>query len=479
MTKELLIFVPTYNEIENVQAILEQLRALKLNADILFVDDNSPDGTGQLLDELVLIHPNVRAEHRSGKMGIGSAHRYGITWAYEHGYRQLVTMDCDFTHSPEYIPQFIERGEDADIVVGSRYLQKNSLISWNIGRLTLTHLGHWATYFFLRIPYDATGAFRLYNLDKIPSYFLACVQSQGYSFFFESLFILNRNGYRIAEIPTYLPARTYGHSKMCLKDTFHSLSLLVHLFITKITNPERFIIIEPIQHNKLVKTILPDPQGWNEYWSRNDRKQTYLLYDIIATFYRKFIISPTLNRYIFKYFQPSSSILHAGCGSGQVDRDISPKLSIMALDISPAALNLYKKSNPQVKKLIHASIFDIPLEESSLDGIYNLGVMEHFSTSEINNILQEFHRVLKPQGKVILFWPPKFGLSVMFLKFVHFILNNLLNRNVTLHPVEITRITSKKQAMAILEEGGFKLQNYSLSIADLFTHAIIVGERLP
>ena len=95
MTKELLIFIPTYNERENVEAILGQLLALKLDTDILFVDDNSPDGTGDLLDQLASAHPNMIVQHRAGKLGIGSAHMHGIAWAYEQGYTQLVTMDCD------------------------------------------------------------------------------------------------------------------------------------------------------------------------------------------------------------------------------------------------------------------------------------------------------------------------------------------------------------------------------------------------
>ena len=106
MPKKLLIFIPTYNEVENVRIILEQLVSLNLNADIFFVDDNSPDGTGLLLNQLALQYPGVIVEHRPIKAGIGSAHRYGINWAYDHGYQSLLTMDCDLTHSPEYISLF-------------------------------------------------------------------------------------------------------------------------------------------------------------------------------------------------------------------------------------------------------------------------------------------------------------------------------------------------------------------------------------
>jgi dolichol-phosphate mannosyltransferase len=476
MTNELLIFIPTYNEAENVEAILEQILGLSLPADILFVDDNSPDGTGQLLDQLAAKHPNVFVQHRSGKMGIGSAHAYGIKWAYGNGYRLLITMDCDFTHSPEYIRSFLAKADSADIVVGSRYLQDKGLSTWNMYRKLLTRLGHVATGFFLRMPYDATGAFRLYRLDKVSRYFLDAVHSRGYSFFFESLYVLHLNGYCIAEIPTHLPARVYGHSKMRWSDAIHSLSHLVHTYFTTLLNRERFEIAEPFRPEAPMDAPI-DPQNWDSYWSGKDNKPTLLVYDLIAAFYRKFIIKPSLNRFIMGNFNAHSRLLHAGCGSGQVDRDIGEEIGISALDISPVALSIYKKANKNYRELILGSIFDMPVADGSFDGIYNLGVMEHFSEDEIARILQEFNRVLKSGGKIVLFWPPEFGLSVMVLKLAHFILNQVLKKNISLHPAEITRVKSRQQIEGYLAQGGFRLNRYAFGIGDLFTYVVIVGEK--
>jgi dolichol-phosphate mannosyltransferase len=477
MRSSVLIFIPTYNEKENVAEILNQILALNISADILFVDDNSPDGTGQVLDDIAKNHTNVFVHHRAKKLGIGSAHRYGIRWAFSNGYQRLVTMDCDFTHSPEYISAFIEKSEIAAIVVGNRYMEANSLKTWNAYRRFLTRLGHWATSFFLNMPYDATGAFRVYRLDHISPYFLDAVHSNGYSFFFESLFILNVNGYKIAEVATQLPARVYGHSKMRLGDALNSISQLVHLFLTRLVNRERFEISEPFSAASATGPKLIDPQGWDEYWTVKEGKASHLVYDLIAAFYRKFIIRPSLNHFILKNFGADARLVHAGCGSGQVDKDIGEKIGISALDISPAALSIYKKSNKHYRELIHGSIFDIPLEQSSVDGVYNLGVMEHFSEEEIQKILAEFQRILKPGGKIILFWPPKFGLSVMFLKTVHYVLNRILGKNVMLHPAEITHMVSRKHAQNFLDRTGFSLTEYSFGIRDLFTHAIIVGEK--
>ena len=475
MINELLIFIPTYNERENVEGILEQLLGLGLAADILFVDDNSPDGTGELLDRLARGMPNVTVQHRAGKMGVGSAHAYGIQWAYERGYRLLLTMDCDFTHSPEYIRDFLAKADDADIVVGSRYLQDKSLSTWNAYRKLLTRIGHLLTAVFLRMPYDATGAFRLYRLDRLPKNFLDPVQSHSYSFFFESLYILHLNGFRIAEVPTHLPARVYGHSKMRLTDALNSVSHLVHIYFTTLINRERYEIGEPFVATHGA-TALQDPQGWGGYWSEKT-KPTLLVYDLIAAFYRKFIIKSSLNHFILKYFDADARLLHAGCGSGQVDRDIGAKIRISALDISTQALTIYKKANKRYRELIHGSIFAIPVDSATFDGIYNLGVMEHFTEEEIARILAEFNRVLKPGGRIVLFWPPEFGLSVIFLRFVHFVLNDVLKKNITLHPAEITRVRSRSQVRAYLAQAGFALTEYRFGLRDLFTYAVVVGTK--
>jgi len=470
MKNELLILIPTYNEINNVEGILSQILTLELPADILFIDDNSPDGTGNKLEELVEKHKNILVRHRKGKLGIGSAHIDGINFAYNHDYRLLLTMDCDFSHSPVEIKEFIKISGQADIVIGSRFLKKDSLKDWNIIRWILTHTGHMATSLLLRMPYDATGAFRLYRLDKISRYFLDNIHSKGYSFFYESLYILHLNNYSIAEIPVNLPARVYGHSKMRIKDAIHSFLHLMHIYFTTKLNYVHFLITDPI----ISENEIMDTQGWDEYWKNNKKKSTLIIYDLVAAFYRKFIIKRSLNHFIFKYFNRESKLLHAGCGGGQVDVDISVNMNIIALDISSIALNHYKKNNPNVEKLIHGSIFSVPVHDSSFDGIYNLGVMEHFKEEEIIDILKEFHRVLKPNGKIILFWPPEYGLSVIFLKFAHFCLNKILNKEISLHPDEISRIKSNKHIQDICKRGNFNIDKYNFGIRDFFTYGVVI-----
>lgn len=242
MKDKTLIFIPTYNEAENVSNILLQIHALGLDTDILFLDDNSPDGTGKIIDKIVANNKYVSVIHRSGKLGIGSAHKDGIQYAYKNKYEVLITMDCDLTHSPEYILDFVKNKGYADIVVGSRYLNKDSLASWNLFRKSLTKLGHFLTVNLLNMPYDASGAFRLYNLKNINENIFSLILSNGYSFFFESLFILHINKKSIFEIPIELPSRTYGTSKMTWNDARKSLQFLVNLYARKTFHKKSLLI---------------------------------------------------------------------------------------------------------------------------------------------------------------------------------------------------------------------------------------------
>jgi dolichol-phosphate mannosyltransferase len=469
---DVLVFIPCYNEKDNVRKIHKEIRELNIRPDILFVDDNSPDGTGEILDQMSQKDRNLFVMHRSGKLGIGSAHQAGIEWAYTRGYGRLITMDCDFTHPPEYIPKLIESLNGYDIVSTSRYMRKGSLKGWNIIRKTLTHLGHLMTKFLLKMPYDATGAFRLYDLERIPKDIFSLVASKGYSFFFESLYVLNLNGFKIKEIPIHLPPRTYGSSKMETKDIIQSLKQLYSTYTNTVSNRDKYLF-----KNETEAEPIGYEQEWDIYWKKQKNAGNFL-YDSIASFYRTFIIKPTLNHFIKKYFSPGSSLLHAGCGSGQVDTDISKKFKVTAMDVSINALKINKKVHKNRCKLLKGDIFAIPLSEESVDGIYNLGVMEHFTQEDIQRILKEFHKVLKENGKIVIFWPPEFGSSVTFLKMVKFGLEKIFRKkDVKIHPDEISRIQSREQAIKIFEKADFNVLEYYFGPRDFFTHSIIIAQK--
>jgi len=225
---ELLIFIPTYNERDNISPIVTGLREHLGRIPILFCDDNSPDGTRQVIEEVMRLDGAVDVLSRSAKLGIGSAHKLGIREAHRRGYRRVLTLDCDLTHQPSDCARFVDN-TDGEVVIGSRFADRASLADWNWMRKFLTHAGHFATTRLLGLPYDATGALRLYRLDHIGSAWLDDVRSDGYAFFFESLMVLHARGVRITELPIRLPKRTYGSSKMSLREVARSISLLIRL----------------------------------------------------------------------------------------------------------------------------------------------------------------------------------------------------------------------------------------------------------
>jgi dolichol-phosphate mannosyltransferase len=471
MSPKTLIFIPTYNERENVGPMCEQIFALGLDADLLFMDDGSPDGTGQLLDTLAAEHSRMRVVHRAGKAGIGSAHKAGIKLAYDEGYERLVTLDCDFTHRPEMIGQFLERCDTADAVVGSRYLETGSLPGWSALRKSLTTLGHVLTKNMLGISQDATGAFRAYNLTKISRELFDLVQSNGYAFFFESMLVLQRNGLAIAEIPIMLPARTYGSSKMTVDEVRRSVATLLTLFIQDQTNPGRF---RPGKTSVVIDPALVDPQNWNEYWDAKSAKAA-AVYDLAAALYRNTILKRQLESTISREFQPGARLLHAGCGGGPVDANLHQQVRITAVDISPSALDFYRRSNPEAEEVRHADIMALPFPNGTFDGAYNLGVVEHFDRSQLAKVFSELRRVLKPNGKLVVFWPHAHGTSVTALGAAHWLLNDVLHKSVRLHPPELSLVHSAREAAELLASGGFELKSYEFGPKDLFVQAKIVA----
>lgn len=466
------LIIPTYNERENVEGIYGAIVALGLDVDLMFVDDSSPDGTGDVLDRLAAADPRVSVLHRPGKLGVGGAHRDGILRAYEVGYDVVITMDCDFTHSPDDVRRLVSASPAFDLTLGSRFLSRESLPGWNPLRRALTLFGHFLTRRLLGLPWDATGALRVYRLARIPREIFERVESRGYAFFFESLFLLSRNGTSIGEVPIVLPARTYGHSKMSFREASRSLRRVVELSWTSFRDPARSLL--PRTPPKLDERIV-DTQGWGAYWSEREGSASF--YSRVASLYRRFVLRPGLNREIRRQFPAGSRLLHAGCGSGEVDRDLATEMSLTAVDISPAALALYVRNNPRASEVRHATISALPFPDGCFDGVYNLGVMEHFEAGEIDAILAEFRRVLRPGGRLVVFWPHARGSSVLVLRAAHWVLNTLLGRGVRLHPHEATLLASREHAEGFLRRSGLEPVRFAFGPGDGFVQAVVVARR--
>jgi dolichol-phosphate mannosyltransferase len=468
-----LVLVPTYNEQDNAPRMVAAIDALGLDADVLFVDDASPDGTGTLLEALRARHPRLSVRHRSGKNGIGSAHLEGIGYAYEAGYTRLVTLDCDFSHNPADIPRFLQESDAADVVVGSRWASRNSLSEWNLYRRMMTGVGHMLTRVILGLPYDATGAFRAYRLDRVPRELFSLVHGRSYSFFFESLFVLYKNGVRIREIPIVLPARTYGHSKMTLGAASQSVRLMLGIASAYRRAPSAFhAAVPPVA----IDPALHDPQHWDRYWQRS-RQRTKRVYGAIASLYRRTLIRPRLHRALRRTFGRGAHLLHAGCGGGEVDQGLHDEWRVTALDISPDALALYRANNPAVFRVRHGDILSLPYETGTFDGYYSLGVVEHFTEPQLERLLGEAHRVLRPGGRLLLFWPHARATSVVVLGLAHRALASVGNTT-ELHPPEVSLLESRDMARRILEAAGFRMTSYDFGARDVWVQAVIVAERV-
>lgn len=214
---------------------------------------------------------------------------------------------------------------------------------------------------------------------------------------------------------------------------------------------------------------------WDDYWAEKSKIHNKA-YDHAAYIYKKYILKPYIKKYIYKNFKEGSVLLHAGCGSGQTDGIVSDKFNIIGMDNSQIALTLYQNNN-SYSDIICGDITKIGLRDESLDGIYNLGVMEHFTKDGIREVLLEFKRVLKPNGKIMLFVPPEYGSTVIFFKIVHYILNNIFKKNIYFQPAEINRIKSLKDTQDLISGTGLKITEFNFEPNDLFTHVAIILEK--
>ena len=216
---KIMVVIPTYNEADNLPTMVGELLTLELpQVEILIVDDNSPDGTGEIADDLVKRHPErMHVLHRTGKLGLGTAYVAGFTYAIEQGADLIVQMDADFSHSPGYILRLVEASKDYDVVVGSRYVSGGSLDErWSWWRYALSW---WANSVYTRLILgvevkDATAGFKCWRRATLEGIGLERVRSNGYVFQVEMAYLTEKLGYRFLEIPIHFEDRRIGQSKM-------------------------------------------------------------------------------------------------------------------------------------------------------------------------------------------------------------------------------------------------------------------------
>ncbi len=225
-----LVIVPTYNERENIAALIEKLLSLPHALEVLVVDDNSPDGTAGVVEEWKLKSERVHLLKRPGKMGLGSAYRDGFRFALDHGAEYIFEMDADFSHDPDAITEFLHHAQDADIVLGSRYLHGVTVVNWPLSRLILSYSANLYTRIITGLPLaDATGGYKCFRRRALEGIRLDQVRSEGYSFQIEMSFRCWRRGFRIKEIPIVFVDRRAGVSKMSRKIIWEAAGMVWRL----------------------------------------------------------------------------------------------------------------------------------------------------------------------------------------------------------------------------------------------------------
>jgi len=213
---EALIIVPTYDEKENIAELIRSVLSTDEGLEMLIVDDNSPDGTGDIVDGIAAGESRVHVMHRQGKMGLGSAYIAGFKWALENTDAKYVfEMDADFSHDPSALPDFLEAIQTNDLVIGSRYLRGVTVVNWPLSRLILSYGANLYTRIVTGLPLkDSTGGFKCFRREVLEQLPLDTIKSDGYSFQIEMNFICWKKGFRITEIPIIFIDRRVGISKM-------------------------------------------------------------------------------------------------------------------------------------------------------------------------------------------------------------------------------------------------------------------------
>lgn len=224
-----LVVLPTYNEAENVLRLAEEAFAQVPELEILVVDDASPDGTGELVAGAMAGEPRLHLVRREGKLGLGTAYLAGFRYGLEHGYGRILTMDCDFSHHPRYLPDLLAAMADHDMVIGSRYVPGGGVANWPLHRRGLSTFANFYTRLLLRLPVrDCTSGFRCYSRTVLETVDPFQVRSSGYSFLEEMVFRVHRAGFRIGETPILFEDRERGTSKINRSEIWRAAWHVLH-----------------------------------------------------------------------------------------------------------------------------------------------------------------------------------------------------------------------------------------------------------
>jgi len=233
--KKTLIIIPTYNEKDNIEKIINKIFNLNKDVQILFVDDNSPDGTSDIIKSFNSL--NINLITRKAKLGLGSAYIEGFNWAINNNFDYVVQMDADLSHNPKDISKLTQKTGEFDLIIGSRYINGISIVNWPLSRLILSYLANLYARLIIGIPIlDVTGGFKCISTRLLKQINLNNIKSEGYSFQIEVNFLAWIHNFKIKEVPIVFTDRTKGESKMSKKVIFEAIYMVPYLFFKKIIN---------------------------------------------------------------------------------------------------------------------------------------------------------------------------------------------------------------------------------------------------
>lgn len=449
-----LVFTATYNEADNVENLLNEIISHLPDADILIVDDHSPDGTGPLLDQLAAKNSRIHVVHRPSKLGLGTAHLLAMKYALHHNYEHLITMDADFSHNPKYLAIMKQLLEDNDFVIGSRYA-KGGRCDYGLVRTLISRTANTLARYLLGIPtHEATTSYRGFSVDLLRQMDLNSIWSDGYSFFMESIFVVRLATRKLAEFPIHFEDRRAGTSKISKREIFKAIYNIFRLFYRRlfvipfaVYQPNADIEKDPpcencnsLFHMEMFPARFAENENASIYQctsaghrthgrilkclhcglvfneTRHDAEKLLDFYsDVEDPTYLKNIDSRFKTfRYNFEKIKPrlpaSGKLLDIGSYCG-VSLKVAHENGFETLGVEPSKWAARYSEEVMQERVFQGTLRDLPAEEGPFDVITMWDVMEHLPhpVEEMKRI----HSRLKPGGVFVfstLFidnWYPK------------------------------------------------------------------------
>jgi len=403
-----LIVIPTYNERENIDAILEALAMPEIAPDVLVVDDGSPDGTAERVAEIASSHARrVRLMRRAGKFGLGVAYLDAHQWILEHWpeYRYVVQMDADFSHDPKRIPLLVQEAESFGVATGSRYVPGGAAPDWSRKRLFISYAANFYLRMVLKLFFpmypvrDNTSGFIAWRRDALRSVLRYPVPGDGYSFLTSLKLIASRAGFPPREVPIILRDRRLGVSKLNRHIMFEAFKMPWKLGWTFRASKAGFLMepnVEDAERNtEGERTALHDNsrEMWDRYYASEDETGWFAAF---VHWGREHYFGDLFARHVVRFGGPASSYLEIGAGTAQTLARVQRRTgaNCTGIEITPSAYELGKRYATNCEMVLGDGM-RMPFADRSFDVVYSLGLLEHFSPAEQAAFLREQGRVAR------------------------------------------------------------------------------------